>query len=51
MASGQGGNQPIFGQDGLDDRRVVDTDSAEADIDPPGLQSLHLLQGGHFREP
>ncbi|VVP49208.1 hypothetical protein PS876_05254 [Pseudomonas fluorescens] len=51
MAGGQGGDQPVFGQHGLDDGRVIDTDPPEADIDAPGLERLHLLQRGHFREP
>ncbi|MNI11135.1 hypothetical protein D3C73_642680 [compost metagenome] len=51
MPGGQGGDQAVFGEHGLDDGRVVDTDSTETDIDAPGLQRLHLLQGGHFRKP
>lgn len=51
MPGGQGGDQSILGQHGLDNRRVIDTDSAETDINPPGLQRLYLLQGGHLRQP
>ena len=51
VAGGQGGDQAIFGEDGLDDRRIVDAYSTEADVDTPGLQCLHLLQGGHLGQP
>ncbi|MOA49675.1 hypothetical protein D3C78_1725850 [compost metagenome] len=50
MAGGQGGDQAVFSEHGLDDGRVVDADPPKTDVDTPGLQCLHLLQGGHFRQ-
>ncbi|MNF08130.1 hypothetical protein D3C80_2084650 [compost metagenome] len=50
MTGGQGGDQAVFGQHGLDDGGIVNADTAETDVDPPGLERLHLLQCGHFRQ-
>ncbi|MNR02822.1 hypothetical protein D3C85_1186900 [compost metagenome] len=50
MAGGQGGHQGVEGEHFLLDGRIVDMDAPETDIDAPGLERVHLLQGGHFRQ-
>ncbi len=50
VAGGQYGDQLIFHQYALDDSRVVNADSPEPHIDPPGLERFDLLQGGHLRQ-
>ena len=51
MAGGEGSDKPVFGEDALMDRRIVDANPTKTDVDASGFQGLHLLQSGHFRQP
>ncbi len=51
VTGGQHGDQPILHQHTLDDGRIVDTNPPEPHINPPSLERLDLLQGGHLRQP
>ncbi len=50
MPSGQGGHQRVEPQHLLLHGGILDMDAAEADVDAPGLERLHLLQRGHLRQ-
>ncbi len=50
VPGGQGGDQRLFAEHALADRRVVDADASETDVDTPALQRLDLLQGGHLQQ-
>jgi len=50
VPGGQGGDQWIEGQHLLLHGGVIDMDTPEADVDAPGLERLHLLHRGHFRQ-
>ena len=50
MTRGQSRHQRFEGQHLLVDRRIVDMDTAKADVDASGLERLHLLHRRRFRQ-